>query len=76
MGSRVDASVRVKERACMPAVKDWPPASYRLAGIIVLCCLCPSSIRDGRATATFGTSPMEAGGNKRASSSPVKRGVR
>ena len=75
MGSRVDVSVRVKERACM-FVKDWPPASYRLAGIIVLCCLCPSSIGDGRATATFGTRPMEAGGNKRTSSSPVKRGVR
>jgi hypothetical protein len=74
MGSRVDASVRVKES--LHVVKDWPPASYRLAGIIVLCCLCPSSAGDGRATATFGTSPMEAGGNKRASSSPVKRGVR
>lgn len=74
MGSRVDASVRVKES--LHAVKDWPPASYRLAGMVVLCCLCASSIRDGRATATFGTRPMEAGGNKRTSSSPVKRGVR
>lgn len=75
MGSRVDASVRLKERACMlrriGRLRHIDPA-----GIIVLCCLCPSSTGDGRATATFGTRPMEAGGNKRTGSSPVERGVR
>lgn len=37
--SRVDASVRVKEKS-LHVVKEWWPASYEVAGVCVICRSC------------------------------------